>query len=65
MKIDREGIKKTAFDKGIRFIVLFGSQAAGKGHENSDFDVAVLTIKERSISILQNYGEILDYLSNV
>lgn len=65
VKVDKERIKKYAFEKGIRFIVLFGSQAVGNRGENSDFDVAVLTTKEKNISILENYSEILDFLSDV
>ena len=65
MKLDREKIEKYAFEKGIKFIILFGSQAVGDRHENSDFDVAVLTAREKNISVLENYSEILDFLSNV
>ncbi|GEM_PF-622016 len=63
MKVDRGKIEKIIFGRGIRFIILFGSQALGNGHENSDFDVAVLTIKEKNISIFENYSETLDFLS--
>ena len=65
MKVDREKIEKYAFEKGIKFITLFGSQALGNRRENSDFDVAVLTTREKNISVLENYSEILDFLSNV
>lgn len=65
MKVDRERIEKYAFEKGIKFIILFGSQAVGDRHENSDFDVAVLTTREKNLSILKNYSEILDFLSNI
>lgn len=63
MKVDKVCIKKQAFKKGVRFIVLFGSQAAGNGRENSDFDVAVLTTKEKDLSGLENYSEILEFIS--
>jgi predicted nucleotidyltransferase len=63
MKVDREKIEKYAFEKGIKFIILFGSQALGNRRENSDFDVAVLTTREKNISVLENYSEILDFLS--
>jgi len=56
VKVDKERIKKYAFEKGVRFIVLFGSQAVGNRGENSDFDVAVLTTKGKNISILENTG---------
>ena len=65
MKVDRERIEKYAFEKGIKFIILFGSQAVGDRHENSDFDVAVLTTREKNLSVLKNYSEILDFLSNI
>jgi predicted nucleotidyltransferase len=65
MKVDREKIEKYAFEKGIKFIILFGSQAVGDRHENSDFDVAVLTTREKNLSVLKNYSEILDFLSNI
>jgi predicted nucleotidyltransferase len=65
MKVDREKIEKYAFEKGIKFIILFGSQAVGDKHENSDFDVAVLTTREKNLSVLKNYSEILDVLSNI
>ena len=65
MKVDRERIGKYAFEKGIKFIILFGSQAVGDRHENSDFDVAVLTTREKNLSVLKNYSEILDFLSNI
>jgi predicted nucleotidyltransferase len=65
MKVDREKIEKYAFEKGIKFIILFGSQAVGDRHENSDFDVAVLTTREKNLSVLKNYSETLDFLSNI
>jgi predicted nucleotidyltransferase len=65
MKVDRERIEKYAFEKGIKFIILFGSQAVGDRHENSDFDVAVLTTREKNLSVLKNYSETLDFLSNI
>ena len=65
MKVDKERIEKYAFEQGIRFIVLFGSQAVGNRGENSDYDMAVLTTKEKNISVLEDYSEILDFLSKV
>ena len=65
MKVDKERIEKYAFEQGIRFIVLFGSQVVGNRGENSDYDMAVLTTKEKNISVLENYSEILDFLSKV
>ena len=65
MKVDKERIEKYAFEKGIRFIVLFGSQAGEDKREDSDFDVAVLTTKEKNISVLEMYSEMLAFLSKV
>jgi predicted nucleotidyltransferase len=65
MKVDGEKIEKYAFEKGIKFIILFGSQAVGGRHEHSDFDVAVLTTRETNLSVLKNYSETLDFLSNI
>lgn len=61
--MNQECLKKKAFEKGIRFVVLFGSQAAGNGREHSDVDVAVLTTKEKDLSVLENYCEILEFVS--
>ena len=63
MKMNKECMKKQAFEKGVRFVVLFGSQAAGNGCENSDFDIAVLTTKEKDLSALEKYSEILLFIS--
>jgi predicted nucleotidyltransferase len=65
MKVDREKIQKSAFEKGIKFIILFGSQAVGDGHEHSDFDVAVLTTRGQDLSLFKNYSETLDFLSEI
>ena len=62
MIVDKEKLEKYAPEKGIKFIILFGSQALGKGMEKSDFDLAVLTTKEKSISTLDNYNDVLDFL---
>lgn len=53
MRVNKEKLKKYAPEKGIKFIILFGSQATGNVLEESDFDLAVLTTKEKSISTLR------------
>lgn len=63
MKVDQDKLEKYAREKGLRFIILFGSQAIGNNGEKSDYDVAVLTTKEKTISALDNYSNILDFLS--
>ena len=65
MKIDKEKLIKYAQEKGIKFIILFGSQAIGDGRGDSDFDVAVLTKKENNISELDNYNNVIDLLTTV
>lgn len=56
-------MKQQTFEKKIRFVVLFGSQVAGSECENSDFDVAVLTKKGKDLSALENYSDILVFIS--
>lgn len=64
MKIDKEKLNKTAGKKGIRFIVLFGSQFSGGMRKDSDFDVAVLTEAGKNISKhFDYYNDILFFLS--
>jgi predicted nucleotidyltransferase len=65
MRVNKEKLKKYAPEKGIKFIILFGSQATGNVLEESDFDLAVLTTKEKSISTLDNYNDVLDFLKGV
>jgi predicted nucleotidyltransferase len=62
MRVNKEKLKKYAPEKGIKFIILFGSQATGNVLKESDFDLAVLTTKEKSISTLDNYNDVLDFL---
>lgn len=44
-KIDSKKIKEIAGKYGLDLVLLFGSQASGKTHFASDFDVAVLAKK--------------------
>jgi len=48
-RINKKKIREVAEKYGLRLVLLFGSQASGKTHFASDFDVAVLG--ERSINI--------------
>lgn len=58
MKIDKEKLEDYAKKRGIKFIVLFGSQAKGISQEGSDFDIAVLRMNKKN-SDLNVYNEIL------
>jgi predicted nucleotidyltransferase len=62
MKIDAKKLNKEASKKGIRLVVLFGSQVGEKARIDSDYDVAVLTTKEKNIEDLDNYNNILYFL---
>lgn len=62
MKIDEKKLKEGAEKLGIKMVVLFGSRAGGKARENSDYDIAVLTTKEKNIADLDNYCDVLDFL---
>lgn len=65
MQINREKLDKTAAEKGIKFIILFGSHAAGRTRKDSDFDVAVLTEQGDNISkSLNYYNDTLFFLSD-
>ncbi len=63
MKIDSEKLEKYSRERGIIFLILFGSQALGNVREDSDYDIAVLTTKEKNISDFKNYVDMLDFLS--
>lgn len=66
MEINYEKLEKEAPLKGIKMIILFGSQASERARSDSDFDIAVLTVKEKNIrNSLKNYSEILDFLCQV
>lgn len=59
MKINREKLDKIAAEKGIKFIVIFGSHVSGRKRPESDLDIAVLTERGRNI------GDSLDYYSEI
>lgn len=59
-KIDKNLIKKIAKKYDLNFLVLFGSQATGKTHKQSDVDIAYSAKKE--LNYRQEYyltGELL------
>lgn len=63
MEIEHEKLKKGAEKLGVRMIVLFGSRASGKARKDSDYDIAVLTTKEKNIGeSLENYNNVLFFL---
>jgi predicted nucleotidyltransferase len=61
-------LKLSEFAKrnGVKFIVLFGSQAQKTSEDGSDFDIAVLTTPAKSIrGSMENYNNILFGLSKI
>lgn len=55
-----------AEQNGVKFVVLFGSQAEKISEKESDFDVAVLTTPEKNIrESMENYNNILFGLSKI
>ena len=63
MKIDMKKLNKEALGKGIKMIILFGSQVSKKTRSDSDYDIAVLTDEKNNISDLKNYNKMLVFLS--
>lgn len=62
----KEKLAKFAEENGIKFIVLFGSQAKETVRKDSDFDIAVLTVPEKNIKTnMENYNNILFGLSKI
>ena len=47
LNINHKQIKIFAVEQGIKFLILFGSQAKKHVTENSDFDIAILTTNEK------------------
>ncbi|MDO8529158.1 MAG: nucleotidyltransferase domain-containing protein [bacterium] len=62
MKTDNQKLNKEAPKKGIKLVVLFGSQVEKKARSDSDYDIAVLTTREKSIRELDNYSNVLHLL---
>ena len=62
----QEQLSLFAQKNGIKFVVLFGSQAKENAREDSDFDIAVLTTPEKDIKAnMDNYNNILFGLSEI
>ncbi|MFA6047866.1 MAG: nucleotidyltransferase domain-containing protein [Parcubacteria group bacterium] len=62
MKIDVKKLNKGVLERGIRLVVLFGSQAEKKARSDSDYDIAVLTTNKKNIKELDNYNNALFFL---
>lgn len=56
--IDRDKIVELAQKYGLTLMVLFGSQATGKTHKGSDYDIAYLS--EHSLSLAEESKLIID-----
>ena len=63
MEIDAKKLNM-AKKKGIKLIILFGSQTQNTAGKDSDFDIAVLTVPGKNISEMENYNDILFFLSD-
>jgi predicted nucleotidyltransferase len=48
-KKQKEQLKKLAKNYGLDFLVLFGSQALGKTHQESDYDIGYLSKNKLSV----------------
>lgn len=66
MQIDKQKLEKYAKEKGIKFVVLFGSQANGSPKKESDFDAAVFLKNEKDFfGDFDLYSDLLDNLSKI
>ncbi len=65
LNINHKKIKIFAVEQGIKFIILFGSQAKKHVTENSDFDIAILTANGKGLEKLEGYTNILFNLSEI
>lgn len=66
LKFDREKLNNFAEKTGIRFVVLFGSQAGEKVAKESDFDIAVSLKNGQSIfEDLNKYSEMLENFAEI
>lgn len=70
--VNTEKLDKFCQENGVKFVVLFGSRAKeARGEkalvrEDSDFDIAVLTLPEKNIGKnMDNYNNILFGLCNI
>ena len=66
LKFDKEKLNNYAERAGIKFVVLFGSQAVGNVANGSDFDIAVSFKDGKSIfDDLVKYSEMLENFSKI
>ena len=64
--MDKQKLEKYAKEKGIKFVVLFGSQTNGSPKKESDFDVAVFLKNEKDFfSSFDLYSDLLNNLSEI
>lgn len=62
----KDKLNKFAQENGIKFVVLFGSRAKAMPRDDSDYDIAVLTMPEKNIkSSMDNYNNVLFGLSKI
>ncbi|MEK6591390.1 MAG: nucleotidyltransferase domain-containing protein [Nitrospinota bacterium] len=58
-------LNEFAYKNGIKFIILFGSQADKTSRERSDFDIAVFTSNTKNIDKLEEYNNVLFGISKI
>ena len=58
-------LNEFACKNGIKFLILFGSQADKTYSERSDFDIAVLTSNTKNIDKLEYYNNVLFGISKI
>lgn len=61
--IDNQKIKKMCQQNQVRFLVLFGSQALGKNNKDSDFDFAIMPLKNNKI--FKDLGIFSDFINEL
>lgn len=62
----KDQLNKFAQENGIKFVVLFGSRAKAMPCDDSDYDIAVLTMPEKNIkNSMDNYNNVLFGLSKI
>lgn len=62
----KKELEKLATDNGLRFIVIFGSQADGMANEHSDYDLAIMAKQPQSLyADLDHFYQILSQLSSI
>lgn len=67
MRIDlenlKEGLKKIRQKHPIKFVVLFGSRAAGNARDESDFDIAVFLDDDTRLFSHPAFGDLLKFFT--